>query len=197
MADDSTTTLPLKKKWETIKRQAVSLSSASLVKAEPMFATGALPLLVEPSVPGLDLAAWGAENGAFLEASLRRHGGILFRHFDVRDAAGLERFIQAVSGGALEYRERSSPRSSVAGNIYTSTDYPPSHPIFLHNENSYQSEWPSKIFLDNCKLATVGEPTSNTTLSVQRTRRIVALRMAPQGMKSGGWPRRKGNHTER
>jgi alpha-ketoglutarate-dependent taurine dioxygenase len=57
-----------------------------------------------------------------------------------------DRAVRAISGDLLEYRERSSPRHAVAGKIYTSTDYPPSEPIFLHNENSYQKTWPMRIF---------------------------------------------------
>jgi alpha-ketoglutarate-dependent taurine dioxygenase len=41
--------------------------------------------------------------------------------------------------------EQTSPRHKVHGNIYTSTEYPPQYPIFLHNENSYSSTWPLKI----------------------------------------------------
>ena len=63
-----------------------------------------------------------------------------------RGPTGLEEIIRALCGEALEYRERSSPRHSVAGRVYTSTDYPPAYPIFLHNENSYQKTWPLKIF---------------------------------------------------
>src|SRR5207253_3479312 len=51
-----------------------------------------------------------------------------------------------VSGELLEYRERSSPRSQVSGNIYTSTDYPSDQSIFLHNEGTYWLAWPLKIF---------------------------------------------------
>ncbi|MEA2693981.1 MAG: hypothetical protein QOJ16_3368, partial [Acidobacteriota bacterium] len=81
-----------------------------------------------------------------LEGKLRQHGGLLFRGFDLQGPEDLEKLIQAVSGESLEYRERSSPRTAVQGNIYTSTDYPANQPIFLHNENSYQQEWPRKIF---------------------------------------------------
>src|SRR5262249_21300199 len=50
------------------------------------------------------------------------------------------------SAEPLPYRERSSPRTRVSNNIYTSTDYPANRSIFLHNENSYQLTWPMKIF---------------------------------------------------
>jgi alpha-ketoglutarate-dependent taurine dioxygenase len=128
------------------KRRAVSVTSDSMVKIEPLFENGRLPLLVEPRMAGLNLDLWAADNRALIEEKLQLHGGILFRSFHVESPDDLESFIRAVSGEALEYRERSSPRSQAGGNIYTSTDYPPSQPIFLHNENSYQSVWPLKIF---------------------------------------------------
>jgi alpha-ketoglutarate-dependent taurine dioxygenase len=105
-----------------------------------------LPLVIEPAAPGTALASWVAVNRQFLEDALQKHGGILFRGFNLQEPEDLEAVIRAVSGESLEYRERSSPRHAVSGNIYTSTDYPSSQPIFLHNENSYQQEWPLKIF---------------------------------------------------
>lgn len=137
---------PSLKRPGAMRRRAVSLSSNELVEMKPFFEDRDLPLLVQPKVSGVNLFDWAAGNRELVEEKLLQHGGILFRGFDVREADDLERFIQAVSGEALEYRERSSPRHAVAGNIYTSTDYPPSYPIFLHNENSYQKVWPRKIF---------------------------------------------------
>jgi alpha-ketoglutarate-dependent taurine dioxygenase len=128
------------------KRRSVAVSATSLVETRPLFPEGALPLLIEPRELGVDLCAWAAGQRAFLDEKLRHYGGLLFRGFGLKSAAGLQQFIHAVSGEALEYRERSSPRSAVEGRIYTSTDYPPKYPIFLHNENSYQSIWPLKIF---------------------------------------------------
>ena len=60
--------------------------------------------------------------------------------------------MNASCGGTLEYTEKSSPRSRVSGKIYTSTDYPPEMPIFLHNEQSYNSVFPLRI-LFFCLLA--------------------------------------------
>lgn len=91
---------------------------------------GDLPLLIEPAAVEVDLMAWASSNRDLLEAKLRQHGGILFRGFNLQGAEDLEAFIRAVSGESLEYRERSSPRTAVKGNIYTSTDYPASQPIF-------------------------------------------------------------------
>jgi alpha-ketoglutarate-dependent taurine dioxygenase len=106
----------------------------------------ALPLVIEPARSGVDLLSWAKGSRGFLESSLLKWGGVLLRGFGVNAAADFEKFISTVFGEALEYKERSSPRSTVSGNIYTSTDYPPDQHIFLHNENSYAHTWPAKIF---------------------------------------------------
>lgn len=129
-----------------IKRQAIRVSQEELIKAELMRPDVRLPLVIQPSIKGISLRTWAEANRDFIETRLLEHGGILFRGFDVNEANGFEHFIQQVSGELLEYRERSSPRSQVSGFIYTSTDYPASHSIFVHNENSYQKTFPLKIF---------------------------------------------------
>lgn len=129
------------------RRRLVSVSQESMVGAAPLFAGRRLPLLVTPRGEGVDLTAWAAANGDYLAERLSAHGGILFRGFGLKTAEEFHRFIAAVSGEALEYSERSSPRSRVAGsNIYTSTDYPPGQSIFVHNENSYKRSFNQKIF---------------------------------------------------
>lgn len=146
MGDAPGMNLPLGTPLGKTKRRPIGLSSEDLIDSRRLFPESDLPLLVSPRVPGLDLAVWAAGHRAFIEDRLLQHGGILLRGFDVDRPQRLEAFIHAVSGEPLEYRERSSPRSAVEGRIYTSTDYPPAHSIFVHNENSYQSTWPLKIF---------------------------------------------------
>ncbi len=107
---------------------------------------GPLPLLIEPQVVGLDPVGWARANRPFIEARLAAHGGLLFRGFGLDTSSDFERLCAAVSGELLEYRERSSPRTQVSQNVYTSTDYPADQSIFLHNENSYQQVFPRKIF---------------------------------------------------
>jgi alpha-ketoglutarate-dependent taurine dioxygenase len=93
-----------------------------------------------------DVRGWAAESRGSIEALLNRHRAILFRGFGI---ASVERFNQLLEGAGtdpLEYTERSTPRSRVAGNIYTSTEYPKSHLIPLHNENSYSVTWPRRLY---------------------------------------------------
>jgi alpha-ketoglutarate-dependent taurine dioxygenase len=132
-------------KLRAVKRRAVSESNG-LVTAQPLFPNRALPLLVEPSVSALDPVSWAARNREFIETSLRKHGGILFRNFHLKTAEHFGQFMSAIAGDLLNYNERSSPRTQVSDHVYTSTDYPPAYSIFVHNENSYQSHWPMKIF---------------------------------------------------
>lgn len=134
------------------RRRAVAPSGADLVRTQPLFSDGGLPLLVEPRVEGVDLLAWAGRERERLSALLRDHGGLLLRGFDLLGAEPFERLVSAVSGEPLEYRERSSPRSEVSGRVYTSTEYPAHQEIFLHNENSYQHQWPMKLFF-HCVIA--------------------------------------------
>jgi alpha-ketoglutarate-dependent taurine dioxygenase len=105
-----------------------------------------LPLLIEPAAGGVDLENWILSHPEFVETQLERFGGVLFRGFDIKSADELAKLIQALAGKPLGYHERSSPRTEVGRNVYTSTDYPARKSINLHNENSYQDNWPLKIF---------------------------------------------------
>lgn len=140
------TTTPTPRLGRLGARKAISLSQEELVRTGPLRPGQRLPLVMQPGVRGLSLLTWAAGHAAHVEQKLHEHGAILFRNFGVSDAEGFEQFIRAVSGELLEYRERSSPRSRVADNVYTSTDYPKEYAIFLHNENSYQQVWPLKLF---------------------------------------------------
>src|SRR5687767_2549981 len=77
-----------------------------------------------------------------LRAALVEHGGLLLRGFDIGGVDGFDAVVRALAGEPLTYTERSSPRHSIKGKVYTSTDYPPEEEIFPHNENSYQAGWP-------------------------------------------------------
>jgi len=108
--------------------------------------TASIPLLIQPIVGPIDLIEWSQRNVKSFQSLLSAHGAILLRGFPVDGLENFEQFVTAVSSQLLKYNERSSPRTQVGTNIYTSTEYPASETIFLHNENSYQSTWPLKIF---------------------------------------------------
>lgn len=105
-----------------------------------------LPHPVLANIEGVSLPAWAEANRARIDELLDKYGALLFRGFADTGLDGFERTVRTLSGELLEYRERSSPRSRVAGNVYTSTEHPAEQPIFLHNENSYAHAFPQKLF---------------------------------------------------
>lgn len=105
-----------------------------------------MPLVITPSSEGLNLAVWAAHNRSLIENQLFKYGAILFRGFNLAGVEEFEWFVSSVSSQTLEYKERSSPRSRVSGKVYTSTEYSATQSIFPHNENSYQLNWPTRIF---------------------------------------------------
>lgn len=127
-------------------RKAVRLSFADLVRVEPPPAAQRLPVTLYPRAVGIDLVAWVAGNRLQIETLLTGHGAVLFRDFMTPDVARFEQLIAAMSGHLLDYTYRSTPRKQVSGRIYTSTEYPADQSIPLHNELSYASSWPMKIW---------------------------------------------------
>jgi len=153
------------------------------IKAEPLNAGKLLPLVITPAINNVNLIAWANDNREIIDRLLLKHGGILFRGFGVKTPKEFEEFIRAVGGELLEYQERSSPRSKVDGNIYTSTDYPADQRIFLHNENSYQSVWPLKIFFFCDQAAKEGgeTPIADCRRVLERIRPDIRQRFAENG----------------
>lgn len=146
-------------KLGSVRRKAVSLSSEELVKTAYLQPENLLPLVVQPTVEKLNLAGWVQNNRSSIETQLWKHGGILFRGFEVGGVNGFEQFIQTLAGDLLEYSFRSTPRSQVSGNIYTSTEYPAEQFIPLHNEMAYSRNWPLKIAFFCVKKAEQGGET--------------------------------------
>ena len=137
------------------RRKQVELSYAHLVQVSG----DALPLTIEPNVEGVSLIAWAEHNREFVNTQLCRYGAILFRDFQVAGVSDFDRFVRTVSGELLNYQDRTSPRRTVQGNVFSSTYYPPEQEIFLHNENSYSHTWPLKIFFHCAQPADEGGET--------------------------------------
>jgi alpha-ketoglutarate-dependent taurine dioxygenase len=157
-----------------LKRRVAVKPSQNLVTITIPPDGKALPVIMSPATHGVDPFGWAAMERKEIGAILARHGAILFRGFDLPSQAEFQSFIQTVSSDPLPYVERSSPRTAVNGNIYTSTEHPPEYPIFLHCENSYQRSWPLKIFF-YCHTA----PAQGGETPIADTRRILA-RIRPE-----------------
>jgi alpha-ketoglutarate-dependent taurine dioxygenase len=144
---------------EMARRREIGGSPSDLVALGPLPGGGPLPLLIQAAADGIDLAAWASGRRGELETRLREHGGLLFRGFGLRTPAELERLVRALCGELLEYTYRSTPRTQVQGEIYTSTEYPADQTIPMHNEMSYARSWPRQIFFACAAAAPAGGET--------------------------------------
>jgi alpha-ketoglutarate-dependent taurine dioxygenase len=119
--------------------------TAALVATRPIIPGQTLPWLVTPAHPDVDLAAWLVAARGTIDSLLARHGALLFRGFGVSNAARFEDVARAATSRLQRYVEGSSPRTLVTDYVYTSTEYPQSHSISLHNELSYAHVFPARI----------------------------------------------------
>jgi alpha-ketoglutarate-dependent taurine dioxygenase len=111
------------------------------------------------------------EQGDDLEARLRANGAVLLRGAGVRCVEGFQALVGELSGGAapFDYAGGASPRKGMGAGVYTSTEYPPSVGLSLHNELSYADVYPRRLYFV-CLVAP--EEGGETTLG--DSRRILA-----------------------
>jgi alpha-ketoglutarate-dependent taurine dioxygenase len=119
-----------------------------------------LPLVVEAedaarsgdADTGALMRRWLEQRGELRE-KLLLHGALLLRTDCVLEPAELARFVREFSGSELlDYAGGASPRVALGHGVYTSTEYPESYTLTLHNEMSYTYRWPALVFF-HCAVA--------------------------------------------
>ncbi|MEO1514589.1 MAG: TauD/TfdA family dioxygenase [Bacteroidota bacterium] len=93
-----------------------------------------------------DFGTWYLENEERIEEKLKQHGAVLFKQCGIETINDFNGILDRITEELKPYIDGFSPRSKLQSNIYTSTEYDKSHYITLHNELSYSSNWPSKLF---------------------------------------------------
>lgn len=136
---------PLKKGFAP-RRAPMQRSGAARIRTSFLDNAPHLPLVVEPESDAFNLTDWARDNRPWIDEHVLRHGGLLFRGFPVADQQAFESFVAAVTTKVLNYVERSTPRTHLSHSVYTSTEFPPSQRIMPHNELSYISSWPTRIW---------------------------------------------------
>jgi hypothetical protein len=119
------------------------------------------PTEIDPGGAGVDPSPDGL--GKFilsidLASLLTDAKALVFRDFGV----GVDRLPEVMDlllPNRLAYVHGNSPRSKVGNNLYTSTEYPASQPISMHNELSYLHKWPSRLLFFAEKAAETGGAT--------------------------------------
>lgn len=138
-------TLPsLSKSLGSVRRQAVDLANYNPVRESQLNSDQPLPLLMEPASDQVDLADWARNNRDYINQKLQKHGGILFRGFNLKTPQDFEQVAAGIYNEIYsEYGDL--PRESAGGKIYTSTPYPEDKRILYHNESSHMNRWATRI----------------------------------------------------
>jgi alpha-ketoglutarate-dependent taurine dioxygenase len=131
----------------------IDIKMLSDVSVQPLLPDRDFPVQITPYDSGCDLVSWAREHRSFIDWLICDAGAVLFRGFDVSRAESFEAAVNAMStAGWVSYREASTPRSHVGGNLFTATEYPPPFRIYVHNENSHVTSWPLYLFF-HCRTA--------------------------------------------
>lgn len=93
-----------------------------------------------------DPVGWAAAHRDSIEADLHRAGAVLMRGLDVSSADQFRAVCSAICPELRNYTGGDSPRTDVADQVYTSTEYPAHLEVFLHNELSYAGWSPDRLF---------------------------------------------------
>ncbi len=129
------------------KRSEINLDTFRLTTTSYLHPGQLLPLIIQPTMSGVNLAEWAKSNRDYLQEELVKHGAILFRNFSLDSAGKFEEFARSVSrDGELFDEYGDLPRENPGAKVYGSTPYPADKAILFHNESSHTHRWPMKQF---------------------------------------------------
>ncbi|NOQ72036.1 MAG: TauD/TfdA family dioxygenase [Crocinitomix sp.] len=138
--------------------KAQTVSTAEKVETSVMSEELGFPFVIKGNTKGLILSHWIEENKTMFEDKITKHGGILFRNFDINTVEKFQELMKTFVEKPLEYNQRSSPRYAVGNNVYVTTTYPADRSINMHSESSYSPSHPGHIvFCCIIPAATQGE----------------------------------------
>ena len=114
----------------------------------PLLADRPVPLVPEiPRARSLeDAVSWATRYAAALREQVTRSGVVLIRGFDIATPEAFRALCQAIEPALKPYAGGDSPRTGLADNVYTSTEYDASLEVLLHNELSYARWSPGIVF---------------------------------------------------
>ena len=86
------------------------------------------------------------QNEKEIDGILLKNGAIKFRGIIIEDVDAFQKTANRISEKFLPYVDGNSPRTKLTSHVYTSTEYDKEQKITMHNELSYSSKWPGKLF---------------------------------------------------
>lgn len=116
------------------------------------------PLEITPASPGLDGLLALLSGRDKIDRLLLERKALVFRGFEITPAE-LDAVLDRLLPSRLAYVHGNSPRTKLADNVYTSTEYPAEYTISMHNELSYAHTWPARLLFYCERAAATGGAT--------------------------------------
>jgi len=98
-----------------------------------------------------DAVHWASAHREELRLAVGKHGSVMVRGLDLRDATQVDALFRQLGGLMIE-REAFAGRRRYCEHIYSSSKWPPNQPMCMHHELSYAFEFPS-LMLFACLVA--------------------------------------------
>ncbi|WP_161973846.1 TauD/TfdA family dioxygenase [Hwanghaeella grinnelliae] len=89
---------------------------------------------------------WAHTHASEIDALTGQAGVVLIRGFEIVTPEDFRNFCHAIRPDLRNYKGGDSPRTGVADQVYTSTEYPAHLEVLLHNELSYAGWSPDRVF---------------------------------------------------
>lgn len=120
-----------------------------------------------------------------LASALREHKALLLRNTGCRSTEDFQALLAVLCPDRMSYSYASTPRSSVGEQVYTSTEYPPSQSIPMHNELAYAKRWPRTLwfFCETPAQAGGATPIADSHKVYQSLDPALVRRFAERGVK--------------
>ena len=146
------------KRFQSVKPKVVQFATEQIMQTGLLRPDLPAPLVIEPRSNDADLIDWSMNNRELIERELGKHGALLFRGFNLASAGEFERFAKTICP-ELFSDNGEHQRQAVSSGIYTPVFYPADKKLLWHNENSFNLEWPMKIWFCCSKPADHGGET--------------------------------------
>ncbi|MBR7826934.1 TauD/TfdA family dioxygenase [Actinospica sp. MGRD01-02] len=131
-----------------------------------------------------EAAQWLSAALPSLRNALHEHGALYLRGLPITTTEDFAVVRDILISQSTPYREKATPRSDLGNGVFSSTDMPASHPIMLHNENSYTLTFPG-LLLFGCLVA----PEEGGATPVADCRKVLAA-LPPRlvdKIRAAGW----------
>ncbi|MGB3180585.1 MAG: TauD/TfdA family dioxygenase [Cyclobacteriaceae bacterium] len=144
-------------KLRNIKPASIEASAKVVTHSLLEHENGSIPII--RCHTGLDIQTWASDNTEVVNSLFDNHGVVLLRGFNISEEIGFYNFTRQFTQNLMDYTESSTPRTRVGDKVYTSTEYPKDEHIPMHNEHSYSTHWPQKVWFHCVTPATTGGET--------------------------------------